>query len=182
VTLRAKQRLTALALSAFAIWPLVHHGLVIRYDITPWKFMGFAMYCVPKLEPLVDVYAYYGERRSEVDMRGAHMRDLRREVARFATFRPVWGELLLPDRVGETAASVLSRADKIEVVVTKGYLDDETWRVAARESIYAYRVPPPPPLGDGNFDRRGRAGRPRAKGPLGQSKRAAGRSGDQKAE
>ena len=119
MTIRAKQRLTLLALGVFAVWPLVHRGLVARYDITPWKFMGFAMYCVPKMQPLVEVSAYFRERRTRVDPGEAHMKDLRREVARFATFRPVWGELLPPDRIGEVASSILTRADRVEVIVTE---------------------------------------------------------------
>ncbi len=142
MTLRAKQRLTSTALIAFAIWPLVHRGLVAQYGITPWKFMGFAMYCMPKVEPLVNVYAYYGDRRAEIDPRQAEMSDLRRELARFVIFRGVWGELLAPDRIGEVALGILTRAEKLQVVVTEGYLDRETWRLAARERVYDYHATP----------------------------------------
>ena len=100
--------------------------------------MGFAMYCMPSVDPLVRVYAYYGERRSEVDPRQAQMGDLRREIARFVIFRGVWGELLVPRQIGETAANTLTRADNIQVVVTEGYLDRETWRLAARKTVYDY--------------------------------------------
>ena len=142
MTLRAKQQLTSTALIAFAIWPLVHRGLVAQYGITPWKFMGFAMYCMPTVEPLVNIYAYYGERRAEVDPRQAELRDLRREVARFVTFRGVWGELLAPDLIGEVALGILTRAEKLQVVVTEGYLDREIWRLAARERVYDYHATP----------------------------------------
>ena len=144
----AKQRLTLIALLAFAIWPLVHRGLVASYGITPWKFMGFAMYCVPVMDPVIAVHAHYGERRVLVDPSEAHLRDLRREVARFKTFRTVWGELLTPDPIGELTKSVLTRADQIEVVVTEGYLDRDTWRLAARETIYRYDAEPPKELSD----------------------------------
>ena len=142
MTFRAKQRITFIALLAFAIWPLVHRGLVARYDITPWKFMGFAMYCMPTVEPLVDVYAHYGERRAAIDPQPAHMRDLRREIMRFVTFRRVWGKLLPPDRIGKLMPTVLTRADRFEVVVTEGYLDRQTWQLAARETTYEYDPPP----------------------------------------
>jgi hypothetical protein len=142
MTVRTKQRFTFVALLALAIWPLVHRGLVARYDITPWKFMGFAMYCMPTLEPRVEVLAHFGERRAPVDSSEAHMRDLRREIARFTIFRQVWGTLLTPERVGEAAQSLLTRADSFEVVVTEGYLDRESWRLAARETVYEYHSPP----------------------------------------
>ena len=69
------------------------------------------------------------------------MRELRREIKRFVTFRRVWGELLPPDRIGDVATQMLSQADRIEVVVTEGYLDPESWHLAARKTAYDY--PPP---------------------------------------
>ena len=143
MTIGLKRRLCFIALIVFASWPLVHRGLVARYDLTPWKFMGFAMYCLPKIPPLVEVYAHYGERRARIDAGAVPVSELPRELARFITFRQVWGELLPPDRIGELVGATLSRADRIEVVVTTGFLARDTWRVAARTHEYFYQPPPP---------------------------------------
>ena len=38
--------------------------------------------------------------------------------------------------------SLLTRAQKVQVVVKAGYLDSETWRLAVRETVYDYRAKP----------------------------------------
>ena len=55
--IRTKRRLVVFGLAAFTIWPLVHRGLVARYDTNPWRLFGWAMYCVPrpKLLPMAVV-------------------------------------------------------------------------------------------------------------------------------
>lgn len=40
-----KQRIVFAVLVVLAIWPLVHRGFVDRYDLNPWKFFGWSMYC-----------------------------------------------------------------------------------------------------------------------------------------
>jgi hypothetical protein len=42
-----KKRILLAVLALLAVWPLVHMGLVARYEIDPWRFFGFAMYAVP---------------------------------------------------------------------------------------------------------------------------------------
>lgn len=45
-----KYRLAFIFLILFATWPAVHHGLVRTMGLSPWKFFGWSMYCVPKRE------------------------------------------------------------------------------------------------------------------------------------
>ena len=47
MNLELKRRLTAFFILAFALWPAVHYGLVLRFDVDPWKLFGWAMYSVP---------------------------------------------------------------------------------------------------------------------------------------
>ena len=48
MTAAAKTRVVHGALVVFALWPLVHLGLVCRYDVSPWKLGGWGMYTVPR--------------------------------------------------------------------------------------------------------------------------------------
>ena len=146
MTIGLKRRLTFTVLVLIALWPLVHRGLVARYDLNPWKFMGFAMYCMPRVSPLVEVYAYYGARRAPVAADSGQVSELPRELARFITFRQVWGDLLSPDQIGEVVGATLTRADRIEVVVTNGFVDRDSWRLAARTQSYFYQPPEPSAL------------------------------------
>jgi hypothetical protein len=42
-----KRRLVQVFILLFALWPLLHFGLVVRYGVDPWKLFGWGMYSVP---------------------------------------------------------------------------------------------------------------------------------------
>jgi len=48
MALATKTRIVHAALLALALWPLVHLGLVWRYDLSPWKLAGWGMYATPR--------------------------------------------------------------------------------------------------------------------------------------
>lgn len=50
MTFAAKQRLVGIFLSGMALWPLLHLGLVQRYDLSRWKLAGWGMYTEPSLQ------------------------------------------------------------------------------------------------------------------------------------
>jgi len=43
-----KQRVVAVVLTVLTAWPLVHMGLVWRYDLSPWKLGAWGMYAAPR--------------------------------------------------------------------------------------------------------------------------------------
>ena len=63
---RGKRRFAGVALLAFAVWPLVQYSLTQRYRLDPWKFMGWAMYTVPKFQPRIDAFLLRDDRREPV--------------------------------------------------------------------------------------------------------------------
>jgi len=44
MTLKSKQRIIFGIVVTLLVWPLVHHALVVRYNIDKWSFLGFSMY------------------------------------------------------------------------------------------------------------------------------------------
>ena len=47
------------ALLAFTLWPLVHIGLVWRFDLSPWKLAGWGMYSAPRFGTLgMELYGH----------------------------------------------------------------------------------------------------------------------------
>jgi hypothetical protein len=44
-----KERVVHACLAALTLWPLVHIGLVWRFDLSPWKLAGWGMYSAPRL-------------------------------------------------------------------------------------------------------------------------------------
>ena len=54
---RLKRSLVHVFLLVLAVWPAVHIGLVLRYDVNPWKLAGWGMYSAPQLPAYVRVSA-----------------------------------------------------------------------------------------------------------------------------
>lgn len=50
MTTASKRRLVGFFLAAAALWPLVHLGLVARYDLSRWKLAGWGMYTEPGMK------------------------------------------------------------------------------------------------------------------------------------
>ena len=129
MTLAAKQRLVAGVLVVLAAWPLAHRVLVWRYDLDPWRFFGWAMYCTPKLPAEVHLFAYEKGERVPVPT-SALSRPQRRAVYGLRRRRVVWGTLASPERAGAALLAARPDADAVEVVVEKWYLDTETASIA----------------------------------------------------
>ena len=123
-----QRRLLAGMVIGLAIWPVVHHGLVNRFDLNPWRFFGWSMYCLPDEEVSF---------RIQVDVHG-HLEALGKkpskefyeELARFLRFRRVFRSSAWPDRLAQMVLS--ARPDVKAVVMTLGRfgLDQERDRQA----------------------------------------------------
>jgi hypothetical protein len=128
-----KRRVVFSVLCVFALWPLAHRGLVARYDLDPWRFFGWAMYCQPKLPLRVGIDAWRAGVRLSVPETAALANERRRYLAR----RAVWGSLLPPD---DLAQEVLDQAaaDDVRIEVRRLVLDPATSRIVTREQVYRY--------------------------------------------
>ena len=143
MTLAAKQRLVVAVLAVLAAWPLAHRALVRRYDLDPWRFFGWAMYCTPKLP--ADVYLFTIENgvRTAVpvdELTPAH----RRSVYALRARRGLWGTLASPSRAGAALLAARPNAAAVEVVVSKWYLDPTTATIATHDERYQFTRPGAP--------------------------------------
>jgi len=95
-----KRRALELFLVAFAIWPLIHFGLVERYEVSPWKLAGWAMYAAPTTQVGVAVFAVRPGRKPERLAEAALPAPVAAEMARFVDRRRTLGRLASPDSIG----------------------------------------------------------------------------------
>jgi len=59
MTIRRKARVVHATLAVLAVWPMVHIGLVWRYDVSPWKLAGWGMYTTPRFDMVaMDAYGH----------------------------------------------------------------------------------------------------------------------------
>lgn len=129
MTLAAKQRLVVAVLAVLAAWPLAHRLLVSHYDLDPWRFFGWAMYCTPKLPAEVHLFAYENGERVSVPL-STLSRPQRRAIYGLRRRRALWGTLASPDRAGAVLLAARPQAEAVEVVVEKWYLDPNTASIA----------------------------------------------------
>lgn len=137
MTLAGKQRLVVAALAVLAAWPPAHRALVWRYDLDPWRFFGWAMYCTPKLPAEVALFAIENGQRVPVELRSLS-REQRRAIYSLRRRRSVWGTLASPARAGAALRAARPQADAVEVVVSKWYLDPTTASIATRAETHRF--------------------------------------------
>ena len=139
----AKRRVIAAGLVVFALWPLVHRVLVLRYDISPWRFFGWAMYCQPKFAPEVAIYVRRGAERIPLIEAAGEPSELQRRRRDYVRRREMWGGLLAPDNLGREALRAAGDADVVEIIVRRLVIEPATSRLTAREETYTYPAAPP---------------------------------------
>jgi len=137
LTLAAKQRLVVSVLAVLALWPLSHRLLVWRYDLDPWRFFGWAMYCTPKLPAEVSLFALESGARVSVEL-GSLTRDQRRAIHALRRRRSLWGTLASPARAGAALLDARPEAEAVEVEVEKWYLDPATGSIDTHVETYRF--------------------------------------------
>jgi hypothetical protein len=144
LTFTAKQRLVVAVLAVLAVWPLAHRALVVRYDLDPWRFFGWAMYCTPKLPTDIYLFAVENGVRVPVDLQSLTPKQ-RRSVDSLQRRRSVWGSLASPEHVASAILAAKPQADAAEVVVSKWYLDPASAHIATRDERYRFQRAPTAP-------------------------------------
>lgn len=153
MSLAAKTRVACAMLSMLAAWPLCHRALVERYDLDPWRYFGFAMYCYPKTDVAVGFYEIRAGKRRNIPA-SALPPAVDRELRRFRMQRRARGSAH-PDRIDARMREAFPQlGELLIVVVTKGY-DRDTARFAERFDDYLYRAARSEPV----VTRRGFGGR-----------------------
>lgn len=134
----AKRRAVAVGLVLFGLWPLVHRVLVMRYDISPWRFFGWAMYCQPKLPLEVDIYLHRDGARLLLDEAVSPRPELRQQRLAYARRREMWGALLPPAELAHQTLEAIADAEAAEIVVRRLLLRAPTAHIEVREQTYIY--------------------------------------------
>lgn len=132
-TLRAKQRIVVTILCVLALWPVGQRLLVARYDLNPWKFFGWAMYCRPPATIDLEIRAP-GTESAAVTVPA----DWGRRTARFLYWRKHAGALVRPRRLGRILLELNPGLHEVEIVVTHTRLDSTSARIVSRSFDYRY--------------------------------------------
>jgi hypothetical protein len=103
------------------------------------------MYCTPKLPVEIALFAVEHGERVPVALHELD-RAQRRAIHSLRRRRSLWGTLAGADGAGAALRAARPRAEAVEVVVSKWYLDPATATIATRSETHRFaRRPPPPP-------------------------------------
>lgn len=130
-----KRRAVVLCLLALAVWPLIHRGLVWRYDVDPWKLFGVAMYSVPGPMKTVRVFPIsQGGRRPALDFE-EYAAEEQRAVDHFREHRRALGRLMSMEPLGHRMLELHQDWEGVVIAVGTLALDPDTARLksAVRE-------------------------------------------------
>ena len=132
-----KRRCVWTLLAILAVWPLAHRYLVYQYDLSPWRFFGWAMYCQPAFRPQVEIFEIHGGQRRP--FRIETLPTLERLVNEYERERYAWGRLAAPDDIGKHLLESNPEAPIVEVEITTRRLERATASIVASKQSYSYK-------------------------------------------
>ena len=125
-------------LTVFTVWPLVHIGLVKRYDVNPWKLAGWGMYSAPQLPAWVQLFGLTSDSVGIYELQTVQPA-LQPAVDRFLRRRRGLGQLAEPDALARAMLEYYPAVDGVRIVVVQPFLDRETGMIDERMATYEYR-------------------------------------------
>jgi hypothetical protein len=135
-----KPRAAVLGLAALLAWPFAHYALVTRHHLSPWKYCGFAMYCVPNLPVSVELRVKNGDAWTQLSPATLPV-DGQRLLASYCRERRLVGTLGAPTVVAGWLFRTRPALNELVVVVKHQILEPDTGRVGERTFEYPYVRP-----------------------------------------
>ena len=132
-----KRRIIIIFLVAFTLWPLAHRAMVAAFNINPWKFYGWAMFCIPNPKTKVGVFAIKGEEQ----VRWSPSRADRIDKNAYNFRRGILGSLTSPDDFARELLQRHREVDGVGVIVVQYHLDWRTALLVHERNITVHRRP-----------------------------------------
>jgi len=132
-----KKRILVAWLVLFAIWPLAHRVIVARYDTSPWKLFGWAMYVQPTLPATLRITGLRQGEEVQLDASrlpgeaAAALEDFRNE-------RVMLGDLRPPNDVGEALLEEVPDLSRVTIVVHRMRIHPDSDRIGVQIRRYDY--------------------------------------------
>jgi len=133
-----KKRLFGAALILLALWPAVQIGLVLRYDVSPWKLGAWGMYASPQRLPGLKLRGFR-EGIMVAPFDRPYPKWLQVELKNFQSYRRAMGQLYSPDRLGALILDRRPGLDALRLDVIETHLNKQTAMVEERETRYSYK-------------------------------------------
>lgn len=121
---RPKKLVALLALALLTAWPIAHHILVERYELSPWKFFGWSMYT--KRDAMVRITVI----NTPKTLSAGEQSHLQEALGRFVYFKKVLGKLQSPEAAAAKAFRSLGELERFgfEYEVLQLRTDTDRWQ------------------------------------------------------
>ncbi len=141
MTIETKRRIVWLGLVVLALWPPLHHAIFRRFDLSPWKGFGWAMYCVPpRVINTIPVSLDDGAPVSTARLDDPDRRALYDAAGEFGRWRAEFGTLVKPDDLAEAILELYPKLQGVEIAVERVAVDRASATfVAEPMDRYQYR-------------------------------------------
>jgi hypothetical protein len=136
-----KRKLLLTGLMLFALWPLVQIGLVLQFQVNPWKLAGWGMYSAPQFPAELRVEARVPGEAGAFELRtmpGA----LQHQELQFLERRLGLGRLVRPDDLGRALLEYYPAIESVSLEVRQPALDPSSGMVVETRSGYDYTRSP----------------------------------------
>jgi hypothetical protein len=125
-------------LIGFALWPAVHIGLVKRWDVNPWKLMGWGMYAAPQMPAELRITGSLPD-GSGFALADELTEELAAEQYDFLRTRLGLGDLARPERLARAILDRNAALDGVTIEVDQPKLSRRTGIIEVRTTRYTYR-------------------------------------------
>ncbi len=118
-------------LIGFALWPAVHIGLVKRWDVNPWKLMGWGMYAAPQMPAELRITGVRSDGTT------VSLTDV--DTYAFQRARLGLGDLARPERLARAILDRDAALDGVTIEVDQPKVSRRTGIIEVRTTRYTYR-------------------------------------------
>jgi len=132
LSLARKQQVAVIVLIGLFVWPLLLRGLVYQFDVSPWRFAGFSMYCVPKR--LVNA-TLHQMNNAPIELEPGSTAD--RALTEFGGSTQTWGPHKPASTLWKTLRQEQPDKGRLLVIVRIWELDRSTSRIVQTMHRYA---------------------------------------------
>jgi hypothetical protein len=132
-----KRKLLHAGLILFALWPLVQIGLVLQFQVNPWKLAGWGMYSAPQFPAELRVEARVPGEAGAFELRTIP-EAVQDEELRFLERRLGLGRLARPDSFGRALLDYYPAIDGVTIEVRQPTLDPVSGMVVESQACYEF--------------------------------------------
>jgi hypothetical protein len=138
LTYRVKLACVRLLFLALLLWPPIHAGLVMRYDLSSWKLSGWGMYAQPRPKDVGMEVFFRSAAASEYTQLTSSSPALQAEASAFLARHQWLGRLVRPDAFAAAIRREHPEWDALRIVTFRSHMEPATGMIVLKRTEFDY--------------------------------------------